>query len=402
MAVLPHHQDGRVIEFDLHGLAGLRLINAVPAEIAAVTKQLGLAAGILGPKPDITIRFSERPLALSPLGYLGSADAAFTNDGFFLANGKKGRLFTRIPFETIGKQCEIVCERGVPAVPLLVPILNLALLAKGVLPLHASAFIYRGAGIVVTGWAHGSKTGTLLAFMANGANFIGDDWVYIHDNGRTISGLPQPIQVRDWYLRQLPQCRARLRAIGHRARPGIRWMRAAALTARKWVIPEAMGTKAMERLMGKLEDLLTVHVHPRELFGQEACRSAGFLDKVFVVVTQDRPDVIVRRVDAEDVAGRLAFMLQHERASLLSYYQKFRFAFPEASNPILEQAADIERELLSRALAGKVVYLVLHPYPVRPSALFEALHPIVGCPGGPSSSSNGSNHAAVLEGVGGN
>jgi hypothetical protein len=55
---------------------------------------------------------------------------------------------------------------------LLISILNLTMLAKGFLPMHASAFTYKNTGVVATGWAKGGKTETLFAFMANGAASI--------------------------------------------------------------------------------------------------------------------------------------------------------------------------------------------------------------------------------------
>ncbi len=105
----------------------------------------------------------------------------------------------QIPFAEIGQQqCRIVCATGLPAVPLLIPILNLTALNRGILPLHASAFRYQDVGVLTTGWSKGGKTETLLAFMDRGANYIGDEWVYISDDGRHMTGIPEPIRVWEW------------------------------------------------------------------------------------------------------------------------------------------------------------------------------------------------------------
>ena len=82
--------------------------------------------------------------------------------------------------------------RGLPAIPLLVPIVNLTALANGALPLHASAFVHRGTGVVATGWSKGGKTEALLAFSANGARYVGDEWVYVAADGSRVSGIPSP------------------------------------------------------------------------------------------------------------------------------------------------------------------------------------------------------------------
>ena len=102
-------------------------------------------------------------------------------------------------------------ERGLQAVPLLIPIVNFAALSKGVIPLHASAFAYNDVGILVTGWAKGGKTETLLAFTSKGAEYIGDEWVYLSKDGRYMYGIPEPIRVWDWHLRYLPEYRSLLK-----------------------------------------------------------------------------------------------------------------------------------------------------------------------------------------------
>ncbi len=59
--------------------------------------------------------------------YLGVDEAAFTDDAFLILRSKhKARAKVQIPFEQIGgERCEIICERGLPVVPLLIAIINL-------------------------------------------------------------------------------------------------------------------------------------------------------------------------------------------------------------------------------------------------------------------------------------
>jgi len=83
--------------------------------------------------------------------------------------------------------------------------------------------------------------------------------------------------------------------------------------------------------------------------------------------------VVVRAVDPKQVAQRMVFSLGEERADLLSCYRKFRFAFPDATNPLLEGCETREREMLTRALGALDAYEVLHPYPVSIPALYEAM-----------------------------
>src|SRR5215211_1589126 len=184
--------------FDLHGLAAIAVADASASELAVVGRQLGLAESVLDRAPDITVRFVDRLEVSGRLRYLGLDDAAFTDDAFLVLRGRhKSRVRVAVPLHRIGTGCEIVCERGLSAVPLLVPILNLTVLANGALPLHASAFVHRGRGCVATGWTKGGKTEALLAFASAGAEYAGDEWVYVSGDGDRVWGIPEPVRVWD-------------------------------------------------------------------------------------------------------------------------------------------------------------------------------------------------------------
>ena len=76
------------VDFDLHGLVGVRLIGATQREVNAVGRQLGPIQRPLNRDPDITIRFVDRLTTSSPLRYLGVDDAAFTDDAFLVLRSK--------------------------------------------------------------------------------------------------------------------------------------------------------------------------------------------------------------------------------------------------------------------------------------------------------------------------
>ncbi|MGH2524522.1 MAG: hypothetical protein ACRDH2_18605, partial [Anaerolineales bacterium] len=363
-------------DFDLHGLAGIRLLNASPADAAAVTRQLGPIQAPLTREPDLVIRFVDRLTTTSRVRTLGLDEAGFTDDAFLVLRSKhKARARVQIPFEQIGKQCQIVCESGLPAVPLLIPILNLTVLAKGALPLHASAFTYNGVGALTTGWSKGGKTETLLAFMAHGASYIGDEWVYLTGDGGQMYGIPEPIRVWDWHLNYLPEYR-KLVGAGDRARLGA--IRLAQSLDR--ALPDRSGlppVKAVRRVMPLLKRQSFVDMHPKKLFGPGFGALAGPLHKIFFVVSHETPDVRVEPMAPDEVARRMVFSLQHERLDFMAYYYKFRFAFPEAANDFIEQAEQLQRERLIRVLADKPAYAVYHPYPVPIQSLFEAVQPLL-------------------------
>lgn len=359
------------VDYDVHGLAGIRLVDASPREQEAVTRQLGPLQARLTREPDIIVRFVDRLPTSSRVRYLGVDDAGFTEDAFLVLRSKhKSRARVQIAFEQIGKQCEILCERGLPAVPLLIPILNLTVLGKGALPLHASAFTYNGTGVVTTGWSKGGKTETLLAFMARGAEYIGDEWVYISADGASIYGIPEPIRVWDWHLKDLPQYRALL---GRDDR--IRFRAIKLIQSMERVIPRGGGVAArvFNRIMPLLKQQLYVDMHPQRLFGRGYGRRCGRFDRLFFVGAHESSEITVQPINPSAVARRMVFSLQYERRNFLAYYTKFRFAFPGAANPLLDLAEEQERELLTRVLVDKYAYAVDHPYPVSIPALFDAM-----------------------------
>lgn len=363
-----------VVDFDLHGLAGIRLLEPSPSDVAAVGRQLGLVHEQLEREPDIVVRFVDRLATGSRIRFVGLGEAAFTDDAFLVLRSKhKAPARVELDFTQVGEAVEIVCERGLPAVPFLIPILNLTVLARGVLPLHASAFVHRGTGVVATGWSKGGKTEALLAFAARGARYVGDEWVYVTGDGGRVYGIPEPVRIWGWHLRQLPQYealvgganRARLRAIE---------LFLGSERAMRRVRAGKRPSRALARLVPLLSRQLFVDIEPERLFGRVGEQSAPF-DRLFFLVSSDAPDIAVEPVDPLDVGERMVFSLQHERLDFTAAYLKYRFAFPAAANPFFEQVEEIQRQALARAFAGKAAFVVHHPYPCSLESLYEAMSP---------------------------
>lgn len=373
-----NHVNMATYDFDLHGIVGIRLINAGPGDLAAVKRQLGPIQSVLSRDPDIVIRFVDRMQLSSSVRYIGVEDAGFTEDAFLILRGKyQTSIKVQIPFDQIGsRQCEIVCESGVPAVPLLIAIINLTALSKGVLPLHASALLYNGKGFLITGWSKGGKTETLLAFAANGAKYVGDEWIYLSPDGERMYGIPEPTRVWYWHLQEMPAYKAMVN------RKDLRRLQALDLFAKILKRLEFSPLKrranylqALKRLTVLVQRQLYVQLPPEKLFGQKAEKTDVNPEKIFFVVSHDQPDVTVQPIDSRELAERMVFSLQEERMEFLSFYFKYRFAFPECSNPLIDQAEEIQRRLMLRVMASKEAYAIYHPYPFSIPALFDTIRP---------------------------
>jgi len=371
---------GAPVDYDLGGVVRLRLLDAGGRERAAVGRQLGpLESPGDGRAPDVVVRFVDRLELHGDLRYVGLDDAGFTDEEFLILRGKhKSRVRARVPVERIGATCEIECERGLAAVPMLVPILNATMLARGHLPLHAAAFVHRGRGVIATGWSKGGKTETLLAFLGRGARYVADEWLYLAPDGARMFGIPEPIRVWGWHVDSLPELRARLTA-GERARLSLLGLVAGGMQrvtdhGRRH---GSAATRTLNRASALLESQRCLDVAPERLFaGLDAVRAGGEPVRpecLLFVVSHERPDIVIEPVEAAQVAARMRFSLAEEDQRLRSLYHRFRFAFPGRANPHLEAADERRAALLASALGALPAFEVRHPYPVSLPALYAAV-----------------------------
>ena len=368
-------QSSTHVDFDLHGLVGVRLIDPTPSDVVAVEKQLGLAQTELLREPDVTLRFVKRLPTSSPLRYVNLGETGFTRDAFVVFRGKdQARKGVQIPFEQLGGLCELVCESGLSEVPLLVAIINLTALVNGALPLHASAFVFHNTGVLATGWSKGGKTETLLGFAAHGARYIGDDWVYLCEGGQTMCGMPEPLTTWDWHLRQLPGLRAKVSSRQRRRLWMLRQLSGAISTTQGTGIH---GNGNMNRLLDLVKRQQFVKLPPQHVFGPQWGELQAPIDCVFFVGCHEAAEIEAEPVEPDEVAARMAFSLEEERSRILSYYRSFRFAFPHKCNTWLERAAAMERERLATFLKGKTAYAVRHPYPFCLEDLRRAVEPYI-------------------------
>jgi hypothetical protein len=83
----------------------------------------------------------------------------------------------------------------------------------------------------------------------------------------------------------------------------------------------------------------------------------------------------VQKIDALELAERIVFSLQEERMDFLSFYMKYRFAFPGCANPLIDQVEETQRRMLVSAIGDREAYAVFHPYPFSIPTIFEKLQP---------------------------
>jgi hypothetical protein len=369
--------DDQTADFDLHGAVGIRLVDAEPAEMRAVERQIGPRSR-LDRQPDIVIRFVDRMPLAGELRYLGSEEAGYTDDRYLVLRGRqKARVKVAIPFERIAADAfEIVAERGLPAVPLLVAIVNLTAFANGRLPLHAGAFVHGGQGVLTIGWAKGGKSETLLAFTSRGSGFVGDEWIYLDPATRHAHALPEPMRIWDWQIRSLPEVAGRIPS-GDRRRLAATRVLARVLrgVGRLPLVGRSPIGRAATRLRVLVEQQLSVQVPTHRLLGRAPLPDGARIDHIILVTSHASDALAVEPVDATDVARRATQSFLFELADLIGHYRRFRFAFPTLQNPLID---DLERRYEAAAVEalGPIPAMAVgHPYPLRIERLFEVIAP---------------------------
>jgi hypothetical protein len=332
-------------------------------DLEAITRQLGGEPAAPGDGHHLAVSIG--PLPPGPRRLIGTGTYAAVDEGLvLLRGGGKRPVEVLVPFEQLGSRPTLRATPGSAPLPLLVEIVNLTALGTGVLPLHAAAFDLDGLGVLVTGWSRSGKTETLLAFGGRGAAYVGDEWVYLHEDGH-LTGLPEPMRVWSWHLAELgataslpPRTRAKLALLDRVTEGGPGLDRRLPAAARK--------------VRHLLREQRNVRLPPAELL---PVVDRTHLDVLVLTESHDQPEITVEEVRPADVAARIAAMLPVERAGLLTAYQAFRYAFPDRRSALLESAERREAALLAERLDGVMTLLVRHPYPFRFEAMADVLTP---------------------------
>ncbi|MDQ3492801.1 MAG: hypothetical protein M3452_06025 [Chloroflexota bacterium] len=384
---------------DVRGLLTVRLIDARDADVRAIEGQLGLPSrpipdaslsqevslsqeASLSHEASLTVRYVDRlPERDGDLLQVGRPDMVWTEAGAAVVRSRgPDTRWALIPFEWIGGPLELVCERGIGRVPHLVALLNISLLARGVVPLHASAFVLEGVGSVAAGWSQSGKSEALLAAMAGGATFVSDEWTYLSSDGRA-RGLPTPIRLEPWHLRS---GFVRQRATAAIGRGRLMSLRAADRLAgvpalSRAHLPGAGLIRRGRRLVGSDH----VDVAARSLFGADSCADALPLERVYWLVPRAAGGrraaaVHVESISSVETAARMALAHVHHRMEFLDAYWRFRYAFPHIRSELVDDMERRERELLETALVDLPIHRVEHPPGVDFGRLREAMRRAAG------------------------
>jgi hypothetical protein len=370
--VTPDRSD-RVL--DLAGMVRVGLRDAEPRDVERVRRQLGPLPDAAPGPADLEIRYVDDLAVDGPLRHLGR-DAVATDTLFLVLRGRrKTSVRVAIPVDAVGTvPLHLTVERGASAIPYLLPMVALTLTARGGIPAHASAFEFEGRGILVTGWAKGGKTEALLAFADRGASYVGDEWVFISADGRSMAGLPEPMRLWDWQLDQMPAIRDRI-GRRRRARLGLAAGTSRALHAAAGApgLRDGQPGDVARRLGAMSDNQRSIQVPPAVLFGERVLTGNRPLDAVVLIEAVSDGAARAEPIPGEVVAQRMATSVVHELLDLQALALTFRFAFPDRPVAALDDLRPALAAAFERALTSTPCVLVRHPYPAHIPGLYDRL-----------------------------
>jgi hypothetical protein len=350
---------------DLHGILTIALEGATPAAIAGVRRQVGDLASAPSLEGDLTLRWVPRLELDRPLRWIGR-EAAAAGDRFVVLRGRRAAPVRMVlPVERIGVlPLDVLVEAGIGSIPYLLPVVLLSAFARGWIPIHASAFVDGDRGILVTGWAKGGKTEALLGAVADGASYVGDEWVLISDDGMRMVGVQESMRVWDWQLAAVPDLGSGL-GRGKRLRLG-----GAAATARLVgggaelpIVRRTSVGDAGRRIGAILERQRSIQVPPTRLFPGRVVPGPVALDRVVLVQASSDPTGRTGRIDAPELARRTAATIAHELLDVAALDLAHRSVFPDRRNPVLDDLAGALERRLTAAFGRHDPLLVEHPVP---------------------------------------
>jgi hypothetical protein len=268
-----------------------------------------------------------------------------------------------------------VSEPGSEIVPLLTSLINLTALKKDYVALHASAFAFGGVGVLVSGWKKGGKTESLLAFAAQGARYIGDEWILLSGDGSRMCGLPGLIPIWDWHFKYLPYLRRELTREDRLFFAAVRWLDAFQQILPHGKLGHFLPIRFLRDALPKLKRKANIALDPDVIFNPPLGWLSARPDKIVLAMSHVGNDIQIEAGDPMQIAGRMISSVEFEQLGFFKHYLACKFAFPGRTAPFMEQVAELQLSILRRALTGKEAFVVSHPYPVSLTDLAAKMLP---------------------------
>jgi hypothetical protein len=356
-------------EFNIHGVLGVKLLDAEASDVATVRRHLGPLEEELFREPDLVVRFVKH-LPRVETEHQALRSNGFAKDSFLVFDERAAREAAQIAVNFDRQPCEILCQSGLRSIAVLLPMLSLIALKKDYVAIHGSAFVYDGVGVVMAGPATSGKTTILLGFASLGAEFVGDDWVLLRRDGQRMHGLPAAIELSPKHAERSHFVR---HTLGSFRRKGFD-----ILGAVMALLNGSRGTfvkPAARRIITAIQRRIIPRAHPQHIFAKCAKSFSAKPQKVFLLMKHSDPEVHVKEIHGKEMAELLSRLAEHEQKNIMELYQTHRFAFPKCKSMFFEEVFARQRHTLLDAVAAQETYIIRHPYPIHFADLYKTISP---------------------------
>jgi hypothetical protein len=358
-------------DFNLFDIIRIRLVNPDQKHIDFITNLTGVQTSKCEEIPDIKITYRDK-ISANNITLIG-LDAGFDETNFYVLVKNVDTSKAIIPFDKIGEKCEIICEADLVNIPLLHEIILFSFLKKNWVAIHSSSFVFNGKGALILSWSNGGKTSTLLSFLKNGAEFVSDEWTIISEKGESLHRLPSELSIWEWYFKDIKNI---LPKINIQQKINFSLIHAILKIndlSKKFGFQDLEFFKIINRLGVRLKNNLRIHVRPKNLKNIKIASGKTKLDLVLFTVSSLDEDIKIQKILENDVIERMVQSNKQEYEDLFSHYAKFRFAFPDKRNVLIDNFEETHKKILASCFLGKDIYKVIHPYPVPIDKLYNIL-----------------------------
>lgn len=363
--------DAPVLFFSLHDLIFVKLVNCPETFREFISSGLGfLKLSKKTVKPDITITFTDELSLTKPVYYI-STNAGYNSDVFFIID--RAGFKATIPFEDIGTGCEIKCEKGFDQsllynVFLESIILPCCFLMKKSVFIHASSFIYKGKGIVLTSWSLVGKTTILLYFLAEGFGYLTDDWAIVTSQ-LEILPYPRSLSLKDYHFKLFPKLRSSL----SKEQIFTLWIKE--VFNRTRVLCDK--SNLLHKLSRGIEELFNqyhiVKVPVSNVVTADTISKAVPLSKLFFLLRGTISKISIEEANPVVVARKMVTSMKYENKIHFEYYEMFKFAFPLKRHQMTEYFEQNALDILIPILRNTQLYLVHIPKSMNLYQVYQAI-----------------------------
>lgn len=358
-------------DFNIHNIVTIRAVSEKISDLENISKKFNAFEGTFEDEPDITIHFHQN-FDTPGLIFIGLNNSAFNEKGFYVLSNGRDEIKARIPFTELGDKCTIDCQSG-DEVPLLNYIINLRILKKNFIPLHASAFRYSGKTAVVMGWAKGGKTETLLAFANHGSEFIGDESLLISADGNQIFSLPSQVTIWKWQFKEIPDLLPKIPFQKKFLFFFVMLMDFIYKSAEKTGLKNFFLFRLIKEGLPAFKRQLFIRERPQDLFEGRIVKGAVKPDRLILILSHNSEEITVSNCEPSEISERMLNSNLYEFSYLLKFYDEFRYAFPGKNNDFIDNLRAHYTTLMKRAFGNIKSYKVLHPYPVSFEKLYDQM-----------------------------